>query len=353
MKRFALPGVLFAMACGSANAQSDITLYGVVDGGIRWVNGTAGGATVKFSGPLDSSRFGLLGSEDLGGGTKAIFRLESQFNIGNGALSSSNVLWQRDAYVGLENTQYGLLTAGRQFSSFEDLGISLDPSHIGGSDIALAPTALLAANFFTLDTRFNNSVKYRYRYAGTEASASYSFGGVAGNQRAGSSYSGQLNYTRGPFKGGIAYQRVYNADASQAAQSYFAGSSWQAGPVRLFLSYLALRVSGTTKNPSQRRDDVPQGGFIWQYTPALSLTAAYYDDIASNLGNKEGATGHKQTAYVIVRYSLSKRTDVYAEVDRNHFSGKYINDPTNLAAFGRAPNSTGITGASIGLISRF
>lgn len=353
MKKLVLPGVLLVAASGCAHAQSSITLYGIVDGGVRWVNGTAGGATVKFGGALDPSRFGLLGAEDLGGGTKVIFRLENQFNVGTGAMATKDVLWSRDAYVGLDNEQYGLLTAGRQFSASEDLGISLDPGHVGGSDVAIAPTALLGANFFTLDTRFNNSVKYRYRLAGVEASASYSFGGVAGNQRAGSNYAGQVNYKRGPFKGGIAYQRVYSPDASQKAQAYYAGTSWQAGPVHLFLSYLTLTVSGSAKKPAQRRDDVPQGGFIWQCNPALSVTAAYYDDIASNLSNVHGASGKKQTAYVIVRYSLSKQTDIYAEVDRNHFSGKYISDPTNIAAFGRAPTSTGVTGASVGLITRF
>lgn len=352
MKKVAYAGLIFAAASGCANAQSNVTLYGVVNGGVRWVNGVNGGSAVKYAPTLDPNRLGLVGAEDIGDGVKIIFRLESQFSSSNGALSTNNTLWSREAIVGLDG-RFGHLTMGRQFSAAEDVAIALDPLQVEATDPALTPTALLGANFFTLDTRFNNSVKYRARWHGFEAGASYSFGNVAGSQRAGASYSVETSYRSGIFKGGIAYQRVYNADASQVAQDYYAGTAWQFGPAELFLSYLELSVSGTAKAPSQRRDDVPQGGIKWQFTPALSVTAAYYDDIASNLGNVHGATGHKQTAYLAVRYLLSRRTEVYAEVDRNQFSGKYVNDPVNLAAFGRTAHSSGVTGAAVGLITRF
>jgi predicted porin len=344
--------ILLSSAFNLAHAQSSVSLFGIVGGGVRWVNGTKGGATVEYSNIIAPNRFGLTGSEDIGGGVKVVFRLENGFNSSNGALATNNVIWSRQAYVGLDG-KYGRLTMGRQFSSFEDLGISLDPSQIGGADPAIIPTGLLGVNFFTLDGRFNNSVKYTNGFGGAKLSASYSFGGVAGNQRAGSNYSAAASYETGPLRGGIAYQRTYNADASQMAQNYYAGGVWQIGPVRAYLSYLVLTVSGSTKAPSQRRDDVPQGGVVWQITPSFAVTAAYYDDIASNLGNVNGASGHKQTAYVIGEYFLSKRTEIYLEVDRNHFSGAYKKDPTNIAVLNRSPGGSGITGISVGLQTRF
>ncbi len=62
-------------------------------------------------GNLQASKFGLLGAEDLGGGTKAIFRLESGFNSLTGAQSSSGFIFNRQAYVGLSNDRYGIAHA--------------------------------------------------------------------------------------------------------------------------------------------------------------------------------------------------------------------------------------------------
>ncbi|RKP53557.1 porin [Pararobbsia silviterrae] len=350
MKRISITAML-ALSASLAHAQSSVSLYGLVDGGIRWVNGTKGGPTIEYSGALTPDRFGLQGSEDLGDGTKVIFRLESQFES-SGALQTSNVLFGRDAYVGLDGP-YGRLTLGRQFTPFEDLAIHLDPSGIGGADIAIAPDVLLGSNFFTLDSWFNNTVKYTTTLAGFKLSGSYSLGGVAGNERAGTTYSAAASYSTGRLLAGVAYQRMYNADASQFAQNYDAGASLQLGPVRTYLSYMGLRVSGTALAPAQRRDDVPQGGVVWQITPQITLTAAYYDDIANNLGNQSGASGHKQTAYLIGEYFISRRTELYFEVDRNHFSGAYTDDPLNLLVLNMSPGTSGLTGMSIGLATRF
>lgn len=335
-----------------AHADSNVLLYGLVDGGVRWVNGTKGGSTVQYSSILAQNKFGLTGAEDIGGGAHVFFKLESGFNSSNGALGTNNVIFSRQSYLGVEG-KYGRVMIGRLYSSFEELAIHFDPFGIGGADAAIAPTALLGANFFTLDTRFNNNVRYAYDAGGVTVSASYSIGGVAGNQRASGNYSAAASYGRGPGAVGIGYQRTYNADASQMAQNYYAGGYWQIGPVRAYLSYLALTVSGSAKATAQRRDDVPQGGFVWQVTPAFLVTAAYYADIASNLSNTKGASGHKQTAYVIAEYFLSKRTEVFAEADRNHFSGAYNKDPANLTALKLSPGSSGLTGVSIGILSRF
>lgn len=344
--------LILASSLNIASAQTSVNLYGIVGGGVRWINGTKGGSTTQYSGIIAPSRFGLRGSEDIGGGMQIIFRLENGFNSSNGSLATNNVLWSRQAYVGLDGAN-GRFTMGRQFSSLEDLIIALDPTEIGGANVAIVPDALLGVNYFTLDSRFDNSVKYTNAIGGVKFSASYSLGGVAGNQRAGSNYSATASYGTGPVRGGLGYQRTYNSDASQMAQNYYAGGSWQIGTVRAYLSYLALTVSGSTKAPSQRRDDVPQGGIVWQITPWFSVTAAYYDDIASNLGNVRGSSGHKQTAYVIGEYFLSKRTELYVEADRNHFSGAYKNDPTNLAVLNRSPGNSGVTGVSVGISTKF
>ncbi|MFM0703558.1 porin [Paraburkholderia sediminicola] len=335
-----------------ASAQSSVTLYGVIGNGVRWINGTNGGSTVKMASTITPSWFGFQGSEDIGGGLKVIFRLENGFDSPNGNLTTSNVLFQRAAYVGLDG-QYGRLTMGRQLTSFEDLAISLDPYALAGGDAAISPGALTVVNVFTGDTRFNNVLKYTYVLNGVKLSANYSLGGVAGNQRAGANYSMQAAYQQGALFGGIGYQRTYNADATQMAQNYQAGGAWQIGPVRLFLNYLGLLISGSPQFASQRRDSIPQGGIVYQITPSIVLTAAFYDDIANNLGNVGGASGHKTTAFALAQYFLSKRTDLYAEIDRNSFSGAYKTDPTNLLVFNRNAASNATVGVSLGFATHF
>ncbi|VWB87593.1 porin [Burkholderia lata] len=334
-----------------ASAQSSVTLYGLVNDGVRWVSNTDGGATIKAVGILLPSRFGLIGTEDLGGGVQALFRLENSFNVNNGALTG-NLLFQPGAFIGIDGA-YGRFTMGRQFTAFEDLTISLDPQSIAGADVAIAPNALIVSNIFIGDTRFNNTVKYAYTNSGVKSSASYSFGGVAGNQLAGSNYAFQISAQRGPLYAGIGYQRTYNPDATQTAQNFQVGGAVQVGQARLFISYLELLVSGKGSLAAERRDCIPQGGIAYQITPALSVTAAYYYDIARNLGNVGGASGHKTTAYIIGEYFLSKRTEVYVEVDRNSFSGAYKSDPTNLAAFNLKSGTNSTVGVSAGLVTRF
>ncbi len=111
---------------GLAHAQSSVTLYGLIDAGLTYTNsqisGTGGGHSnwEMTSGPVQYSRWGLRGAEDLGAGVKAIFTLESGFNLNNGQFSSSNRIFNHQAYVGLSSRDYGALTLGRQTDSTGD-----------------------------------------------------------------------------------------------------------------------------------------------------------------------------------------------------------------------------------------
>src|ERR1700679_3692395 len=102
-------GTLF---CHVALAQSSVTLYGLLDDGIVYVNHsspTAGVPARKVFQMASSSesRWGFTGREDLGGGTQALFQLENGFNINSGALSEGGRLFGRQAIVGLQNPHMG------------------------------------------------------------------------------------------------------------------------------------------------------------------------------------------------------------------------------------------------------
>ncbi|MEQ5837974.1 porin [Paraburkholderia acidicola] len=352
MKAFVIFASL-AVVSVSAHAQSSVTLYGAVGGGVRWTSNTKGGSTTSFDGSsLAANIFGIQGTEDLGGGTHAVFDLETDFSTGNGSLQYNNIFFSRAAYVGVES-RFGRVTFGRQLSSFDDMAVNLDPTYVNSDDFALSPIADLATEYFTGDTRFDNTVKYDAHTGGLHIGGSYSFGGVAGNTRAGSSYSAGASYQLGSLVGGLGYQRTYSTDASQAAQVYEAGASLQLGPTRFYMTYLGLMVGGSGSSPAQRRDSVPAVGVVYQITPTFQVTGAFYDDIANNLGNVQGANGHKATAYLIAEYFLSKRTELYAEVDRNSFSGAYKADPVNLVGLDRNPASNSMIGVSIGMLTQF
>ena len=83
----AVGGIASALACQPASAQSSVTLYGLIDSGITYTNNVGGSGRVALaSGNISGSRFGLRGTEDLGGGLKAVFVIENGFNVNNGTL---------------------------------------------------------------------------------------------------------------------------------------------------------------------------------------------------------------------------------------------------------------------------
>ncbi|BAO88270.1 porin [Caballeronia cordobensis] len=89
MKKWVLAAGVSAMATGAAQAQSSVTLFGLIDEGFNYTNNVGGHPLYAMSsGDVQGSRWGLRGSEDLGGGLAAIFKLESGFNVNNGRLAS-------------------------------------------------------------------------------------------------------------------------------------------------------------------------------------------------------------------------------------------------------------------------
>ena len=207
MKRVIATSALGLFAIG-AQAQSSVTLYGVVDTGIGYlsssaptVGATSGGhsAVKMINGIWAGSRFGLKGSEDLGGGNRAIFKLESGFNIGNGQFGgwlNNNVsqgMFNRQAYVGLSNNTYGTLTLGRQYDSVVDY---LGPLSLAGKGVNLAAHPF---NNDNIDAQYaiSNAVKYESaNYAGFHFGGMYSFSNTPDGFSNGRQWSVGLGYAK-------------------------------------------------------------------------------------------------------------------------------------------------------------
>src|SRR5699024_1431858 len=105
---------------------------------------------------LSGNRWGLRGSEDLGNGTSAIFRIESGFDITNGESGQDGRLFGRQAIIGLSNDQWGTVTLGRQFNPGDDYVSILDPFQDDGGYLTAA------RNTFgdSLSDWYDNSFKY-------------------------------------------------------------------------------------------------------------------------------------------------------------------------------------------------
>ena len=129
MKKQLLALATLCPLAGVVHAQSSVTLYGLIDES-RFeavsnvpVAGKTGGGTqyaLDAINGLNGTRWGLRGTEDLGGGLAAIFTLENGFDLNTGKLGQGGAEFGRQAFVGLSSSRFGTLTLGRQYDSVVD-----------------------------------------------------------------------------------------------------------------------------------------------------------------------------------------------------------------------------------------
>jgi predicted porin len=99
--KFILAAAIYA-GCSMTYAQSSVSLYGIVDVEVlHRIGATDGSQTLMTEGAMQGSRWGIKGSEDLGGGWKSLFQLENGFAVFNGKLDQQGQLFGRQAWIGL------------------------------------------------------------------------------------------------------------------------------------------------------------------------------------------------------------------------------------------------------------
>jgi GBP family porin len=305
---------------------------------------------------INPDRFGLRGSEDLGGGLKAIFTLENGFTLTNGALGQHGLLFGRQAFAGLSSDQFGTVTLGRQYDSMVDY---------------LAPLAGAGASkggvFFghpydndnlQNTMRINNAVKYASpNYNGWRFGSLYGFSNAASGFSNNRAYSFGTSYDKGPFRFAASYLQLNNGGTASnlagatdsivnpAGQVTSSDSTFSAGQQRTFgagFDYVlgpatvgfvftetkledAAGINNTSSSPislgnSSLRFDNYEVNAIYNVTPAFKVTGSYtFTDGSSSLS---GAASPKwNQVNLLLDYSLSRRTDVYVEGQFQHVSG--------------------------------
>ncbi|KQQ47245.1 porin [Duganella sp. Leaf126] len=221
MKKSLISIAILGALSNVAMAQSNVTMYGIVDAGITAERGGINGNVTKAtSGAASASRIGFKGTEDLGSGLSAIFKLEAGVKVDDGALdNTTNRLFNREAYVGLSSKTAGTLTIGRQYTPYyEVLRDVADPFALGTAGTAknLFPVSSTSAVAnVTTGTRNDNAVVYKTPvYAGFSGAVSYSLGEQAGDSSAQRQIGASGWYTNGDLNVGIAYNTHNNDTAT-------------------------------------------------------------------------------------------------------------------------------------------
>lgn len=192
-----------------AQAQSNVTIYGIVDAGIVSERGGAAGSVTKVTSGIGSqSRLGFRGTEDLGNGLSAIFQIETGLKVDDGTLDNTNsALFNRQAFVGLKSKEAGTLTLGRQYTMlYNAMSQVADPFGAGyaGSIKNLFPAA--GAN-----TRVSNAVVYATPVvSGFSAEALYALGEQAGSTEAGRQFGLGLNFSQAELNARLVYNNRNN-----------------------------------------------------------------------------------------------------------------------------------------------
>ncbi|MBN3849612.1 porin [Paraburkholderia sp. Ac-20342] len=346
MKQIAAAAV-FALSA-SAFAQSSVTLYGIVDTGIEYVShaNVKGDSVIRMPGITGEvpSRWGMRGAEDLGGGYKAVFTLESGFNVRGGDLGQGGRLFGRQAWVGVSGP-YGQLSFGRQYTM--TFWANTD-SDIIGPDIY----GLGSLDAYIPNARSDNTIAYKGTFSGLTIGATYSFGrdsagtgnspgqGTCAGQIAGSptncrQWSAMLKYDSTNFGLAAAYDE--QRGGATAAANFFNGvapvaltngadkdvriqlDGWASlYGVKIGGGWLGRRVATDSPAVPNVNSDLFYLGASYVITPAIIIDGEGYR-IVNAKQNARATMGTLRGTYL-----LSKRTSVYLQ-------GSYLGNSAHAA----------------------
>lgn len=390
MKKLAVTGAALSLISATASAQSGVTLYGVVDTAVEFVNHmasapptvnpTTGAVTQQpggnrfsmvASGGQAGSRFGLRGSEDLGDGLKAVFVLENGFGLDTGSLQQGGRMFGRQAYVGLQKLSLGTLSFGRQYASMFDAIANFMPMYF-------APTYEPLVAIVGPSYRPDNAIKYTGLFGPLTAEAHWSFGAgvgavgpiavasggageVPGHFRDNTAYGASLAYAPSPFGVMVGYDQwnpaITTGNAGRVKKAVVA-VNYTVGPAKLMAGYRWGNAEDSLGR-TVLRDDIYWAGATYDMTSALTVKLGYYYDNvktfrASPAGNAVNLPNPWQVSFV-ADYNFSKRTDLYLATAYSKNSGLNFDTAANGFATGYflSQGSTNQFGIAAGIRHKF
>ncbi|KQV54455.1 MULTISPECIES: porin [unclassified Duganella] len=357
MKRTSMAAAVAMMfaAYTSAHAQSNVQVYGLLDMGVDISNNAqAGGGSVTHvsSGGMNTSRWGIKGSEDLGGGLKAVFQLESGILMDTGAQDGN--LFKRQANVGLEGN-WGRVILGRSFTSVYDTVIRFDPMGFAPYySWATGGSATLPSKY-GMTTGFDNLIKYSGKTGDWNYGFSYGMGeqqGAGASSADSAKYAGAVSYQSESLGAMFTAERINgnnvvatgNRDETTA---YHLGGYYATGDFKFWLGGRTYKLVAGKAATADVKGNTLWAGVAYKPQPNVTITGAVYHIDQRNLAAGKDAD---PTMYVLrYRYAASKRTDLYATV--GYTKGKHdqlVGLSRDDAAFGDSQH-----GVMVGIQHRF
>lgn len=282
MQRSLLAAALLGAFSSLATAQ--VTLYGRVDLSLAQQADAVKNTELRNG---SGSRFGLRGTEDLGGGLKAVFQIEHRFNADTG--SAGTRFWEGKSIVGLEGG-FGRFTLGREENPAYTH--SQNPADPWGGDTVASNGSIVNGRIGT--TRYSDSLNYRYSGGGFTFGAQMTEGDGLDDRP----YSLGLAYAAGPLRVGVGFENPGNAD-----------DDWLT--VNGSYNFGAFGLRGLIGNGSNANGQKHQSWLLAATTQigAGELRASY-----GQLKNKDlDVVADKQLAFGY-HHALSKRTTLYADL---------------------------------------
>ncbi len=305
----------------AAHAQSSVTLYGVLDSSVQYARSGGQSTTRVDSSNAFPSNWGIQGAEDIGWGTKVIFRLESGINVANGTSAQAGKFFGREAWVGMAGP-YGRV----------QVGLNNTPEMWGllrflAGDLGHWDWGHAANNYdFFPTTKIPNSVIYvSPNLSGLTLSAMYGFGANGDPSQPstlGNTVSAGMYYTNGTF----AFEADYLSQVYTTAPTITAGAPTETGNHDLFgVSYdfgvvkvdglfVLHRGAGSVKTLNTTTFADPNNFYYEvsaQVPNVMNGTVMLSFGQYKLQGNSEG----NSTSYGLrYDYRISKRTGVYAGV---------------------------------------
>lgn len=339
MKKTLLAAALTVGFFGVAQAETSVTLYGILDGGIGYQKLEVGDASAKKTGMINGiqsgNRWGLKGSEDLGNGLRAVFQLESGFDLGTGNSLQGGRLFGRQATLGLAGDSWGQFDLGRQTNIGSKYFGAIDPFALGFSQANLGTT------FSSVNTvRWDNMVMYQTpNFSGFQFGVGYSFntnggqgwdidapGVVNPNDENNRGITTGIRYANGPIAVALSYDQSKIKADDITVRQWNIGGAYDFEVVKAHLAFGQTRNGLFSTGISDELGANPFAGLnldglkVNSYMAGLSapigngkLLASW--QMADPRSNPDALVGDLEKTQIYslgYTYGLSKRTNVYA-----------------------------------------
>ncbi|MDH0048010.1 porin [Comamonas terrigena] len=313
-------------ASGAAMAQSSVTVFGVVDEAVSYVNGGTNWNGIN-SGGNATSRIGFRGVEDLGGGLKANFWLEAGILADSGSgqsggASGSGLEFKRRSTVGLEGG-FGEVRLGRdlteaykatsRYDVFGQVGFGVSrlwaDANLGAAYVD--SNGVTRNNSVALTTqRVSNMVTYvSPNISGFKAAVNYGFGEVQGENRDSRYVGAGLTYDNGPLSLGLSGERSNrgaNSNLTRDVTAWALGGSYDLGVVKLSAAYRDSKAKVVAGDKDKAK------GYYFGLSAPVGAAGEVKASYNRYEGQRAGADKYKADQFALgYVHNLSKRTAVY------------------------------------------